>query len=80
MSHEYIPPSEIDGGPAEVERKAIDQLAILYEEVAVQARNAYLTRLLDQSASLTPEHLAERWEGSDRKGQIERVRVLIGQL
>lgn len=80
MAHEYVPPSEIDGSPTEVERAAIDQLQVILEETAVQARNAHMTRILDATASTTPAELAENWEACDRKAAFDRLQILVQDL
>lgn len=80
MAQEYVPPSEIDGSPAEVERAVIKQIVVLFEEAVVQIRNAYMTRLLDAEPGLTPEQLADLWSQSDRRAQCERVHILLERL
>lgn len=80
MPQEYVAPSEIDGSPAEVERKAIDQIGDLFNEVAVQVRSAYMTRQLDKYPSTTPETLTALWEESDRRAEVQRIEILIAEL
>jgi hypothetical protein len=76
----YIPPSEIDGSPIEVEAAVLAQLTELADEAFVQVRNAWMTRALDLSPSTTPEDLAVEWEESDRRAECERVRILLAEL
>jgi hypothetical protein len=80
MPHEYVPPSEIDGSPVEVEAASILQLREVADEAFVQIKNAWMTRQLDRAPSLSPEQMATDWEESDRLAECHRIRVLLSRL
>lgn len=77
---DYVPPSEIDGSPVEVERACLDQLGALAHEAFVQVRNTHMSRILDQAPATSPEELAEEWESSDRRAEVNRIEILIERL
>lgn len=76
----YVPPSEIDGSPIEVERACLDQLSVLAEEAFVQVRNTHMSRILDAKPGTSPEELAREWEESDRRAAVERITILLDRL
>lgn len=80
---EFFLPAEIDGNPYEVEAAALTQLRTVFGWAAeltnltsVQVRNSFMTMILNEAPSTTPEELALRWEESDAKASIDRVLTL----
>lgn len=80
MAYAYTPPGEIDGDPQEVETAVKQQLVAVIEETAVQLRSSYLSGVLRGEPNIDPEELSYRWNESDERAAIERIRVLAEQL
>lgn len=86
-SIELTDPREIDGDPDEVaatirtETEAAVVGLVTYLSVAEpQLRNAYQTALLDGDEDLEAHELSQRWQDSDERAGVERVRNLAAAL
>lgn len=80
-------PGEIDGDPASVQHKTIENLhtktadlRLYIEESNVQFRNSYMSRRLKEKASLSPSELARLWHDSDANAGCERLLTLVGVI
>lgn len=80
MPYPYTPPAEIDGTPEEVRMAAVEQLQAVLSETEAMARNAYLSRVLEEGTSLTGIALAALWDDSDERAAYLRLAVLVRQL
>lgn len=80
MALNYVPPSQIDGDPQEVEAFVKQQLVGVIEETAVQLRSSYMSRVLRDRPDIEPPELRQQWEESDEQAAIERIRVLAERL